>query len=292
MEKPDWTALQAQFEHDHDKYGTTAKDWCNAKGLNYASARRYIKVRKTAQNNSAQSAQNKSAQSKSAQSGKKTRKTREDDKKKILDSSNDADFESCDLVNPLTDDRERDERGYFLPGNTVAVGNPGNTGEPTNAFEKGNQLRRKGGIYARLFPESKQEMFDLSQCATLEDELILTRTRLQTGIEYLQRIAEDLLNAISVEERIALYENYQKTENRMDVLTGRVESITKTLSSMGIDVVNKAKIIHDTARIKNASRKLALEADKLQNEGKGDDTPVASIVDEIQSMNKSGLMSG
>jgi uncharacterized linocin/CFP29 family protein len=78
----------------------------------------------------------------------------------------------------------------------------------------------------------------------------------------------------------------------MDVLTGRVESITKTLSSMGIDVVNKAKIIHDTARIKNASRKLALEADKLQNEGKGDDTPVASIVDEIQSMNKSGLMSG
>jgi hypothetical protein len=288
MEKPDWTALQAQFEHDHDKYGTTAKDWCNAKGLNYASARRYIKVRKTAQNNSAQSAQNKSAQSKSAQdrSNVVKKKNLPRNKKQAKPKSNlsdDADFAKRNTEG-------RDSRGWFIQGNQVALYNEGNP-NPENQFGAYNQAARKSGIYSRLFDESKKEMFEYSRIATLEDELELTRTRMQAGIEFLNRVADDLRSASTMEERISLYENYQKTESRLDVLTGRIESLTKTLSSLGIDVVSKDKIIHDTARIKNASRKLALEADKLQNEGKGDDTPVASIVDEIQSMTKSGLMS-
>jgi hypothetical protein len=81
MATQDWKALQAQFEHDHAKYGTGAKEWCEAKGLNYSSARRYIKVRKAAQSESAQckSAQSaQSAQKPTAQ--KKTRKSVPKDK--------------------------------------------------------------------------------------------------------------------------------------------------------------------------------------------------------------------
>ncbi len=44
MAKPDWGALQHQFLAEHAKKGISPKDWCQAQGLNYASAKRYIKV--------------------------------------------------------------------------------------------------------------------------------------------------------------------------------------------------------------------------------------------------------
>lgn len=52
MAKPDWGALQYQFLADHAKTGISPKEWCEAQGLNYTSARRYIKkptAQKTAQ---------------------------------------------------------------------------------------------------------------------------------------------------------------------------------------------------------------------------------------------------
>lgn len=48
MAKPDWGALQQRFLSDHAVTGVSPKDWCEAQGLNYATARRYIK-RPTAQ---------------------------------------------------------------------------------------------------------------------------------------------------------------------------------------------------------------------------------------------------
>ncbi|WP_370429184.1 terminase small subunit [Klebsiella michiganensis] len=43
MAKPDWGELQQRFLSDHAATGVSSKDWCEAQGLNYASARRYIK---------------------------------------------------------------------------------------------------------------------------------------------------------------------------------------------------------------------------------------------------------
>ncbi|CAI2005004.1 terminase small subunit [Serratia fonticola] len=43
MSKPDWGALQNQFLADHARSGISPTAWCEAKGLNYATARRYIK---------------------------------------------------------------------------------------------------------------------------------------------------------------------------------------------------------------------------------------------------------
>lgn len=57
MAKPDWGELQQRFLSEHAATGVSPKEWCEAQGLNYATARRYIK--KT----SAQTAQ-KSAQKK------------------------------------------------------------------------------------------------------------------------------------------------------------------------------------------------------------------------------------
>ncbi|HCD1473582.1 terminase small subunit [Enterobacter hormaechei] len=43
MAKPDWGVLQQRFLSDHAVTGVSPKDWCEAQGLNYATARRHIK---------------------------------------------------------------------------------------------------------------------------------------------------------------------------------------------------------------------------------------------------------
>ena len=43
MAKPDWGELQQRFLSDHAATGVSPKDCCEAQGLNYATARRYIK---------------------------------------------------------------------------------------------------------------------------------------------------------------------------------------------------------------------------------------------------------
>lgn len=43
MAKLDWGVLQQRFLFDHAATGVSPKEWCEAQGLNYATARRYIK---------------------------------------------------------------------------------------------------------------------------------------------------------------------------------------------------------------------------------------------------------
>lgn len=43
MAKPDWSELQRRFLSEHAVTGVSPKEWCEAQGLNYATARRYIK---------------------------------------------------------------------------------------------------------------------------------------------------------------------------------------------------------------------------------------------------------
>lgn len=71
MAKPDWGALQHQFLAEHAKTGISPKDWCAAQGLNYSSAKRYIKATTYGANSQKKSA-NKSANS---QIGKELKKT-------------------------------------------------------------------------------------------------------------------------------------------------------------------------------------------------------------------------
>ena len=65
--KPDWGVLQQQFLAEHSVTGISPKEWCEIQGLNYATARRYIKkptvqsVQKTAQKK-VRTAQKKNAQ--------------------------------------------------------------------------------------------------------------------------------------------------------------------------------------------------------------------------------------
>ena len=63
MAKPDWGELQQRFLSEHAATGVSPKEWCEAQGLNYATARRYIKKTSAQTAQTAQTAQ-KSAQKK------------------------------------------------------------------------------------------------------------------------------------------------------------------------------------------------------------------------------------
>ncbi len=49
MAKPDWGELQQRFLSEHAATGVSPKEWCEAQGLNYATARRYALFRQKQQ---------------------------------------------------------------------------------------------------------------------------------------------------------------------------------------------------------------------------------------------------
>ncbi len=56
MARPDWGSLQEEFLADHAQSSISPKDWCEAKGLNYSSAKRYIKIANAQKNVKAKTA--------------------------------------------------------------------------------------------------------------------------------------------------------------------------------------------------------------------------------------------
>ncbi|WP_279084115.1 terminase small subunit [Kluyvera ascorbata] len=74
MAKPDWGELQQRFLSEHAKSGISPKEWCEAQGLNYSTAKRYIKVTNYGANSQKESAI-KNANSQKGKTSKKTAKT-------------------------------------------------------------------------------------------------------------------------------------------------------------------------------------------------------------------------
>lgn len=63
MARKDWDELQARFLADHHETGITPKDWCKREALNFASAKRYIKIAGYKSANSQKKSSQKSANS-------------------------------------------------------------------------------------------------------------------------------------------------------------------------------------------------------------------------------------
>lgn len=268
----DWTQLQQQFLADNDKTGITVKDWCEANGLNYQSARRYIKLR-TAQKDNVRNAQSETAQSKKVRNIRKI-KGGKDSVKKLTHSKS----ESADK----TKHKKKDGSAKFKNGK------PGNP-NPSHSFEHGNQHARKHGGYSARFDDTS--LFEEAAEMSLHAELDLCRARALNCIDTMKKIRADMVNADSVDQRIELYNAIASTEQALDRNIVRIESITKTLSSIRIDVVNEQKIMKDTDRIEAATTKLRLEGDKLSKEGKGSITTTGEMIADIVVMGSNGLMS-
>jgi len=280
MAKHDWKALQTEFLRDNAATGITAQQWCENHGLNYQSARRYIKPR------AAQSAQNKQRNTAhSAQRNENAQNCAGGD-----DSVDDDEHVSADASDKTDTAPDQDAKPHGRDGKgRFAQGNAGNTGIPSNAFAPRNQTARKHSAYSKYL--DADELFDAVADSDLHDELIFTRARALSVTKTMKQIMEDLQKAESVETRIELYDKFLKAEQGLDRNIGRIESIERTLSSLQLNAVNVPRLSEDTLRIIAATAKLKAETQKLTAESKDVTTPLSGIVSDIQGMTDNGLMS-
>ncbi|HFI1930226.1 TPA: terminase [Yersinia enterocolitica] len=285
MAKHDWEALQATFLADNATTGITAQQWCEQHGLNYQSARRYIKPRaaQSAQKKPRRTAHNAQPDA-TAQQCANSDDAEEEEQKLSSDTDDDCDPE------PEPDEKPNSGRsgnGRFTKGNRHSEGNAGNP-NPVGAFTPGNQAARKHGAYARYL--NADDLFEAAADSDLHDELIFTRARALSVTKTMRKIHEDLAAAESVEARIELYDKLLKAESALDRNIGRIESIENSLSKLRLDAINGPRLTADMYRIKAATSKLKAETQKLTSEGKGVTTPLSEAVKEVRDSGQDGLL--
>lgn len=287
MAKTDWAKVAADYAAANSKTGISAKDWCDKLGINYQSARRYLKSRGQSPNKpdtfqaAAQSAQKKlrkTAQNgQSAQTATNAQKRKSD--KGMRKSGDERQSSASETVKP----NGRDEAGRFTDGNQ------GNPNPPRNRVVPGNQLPVTHGGYAKYF--SDQSAFDGVDELGLRDELRLCRARVISVTRSINELTELLEQAEKPDEKVEIYGKILRADEALSRNVSRIESIEKTLSSLRVDDVTIPKIEADTDRIKAATRKLTAEANKLERDDGGDTTPIGDMVAELQDMGTGGLMS-
>ncbi|MGL4486150.1 MAG: terminase [Yersinia sp. (in: enterobacteria)] len=297
MAKHDWEKLQAAFLVVHAATGISVQHWCQQQGLNYQSARRYIKLRKTAQKSTAKTAQ--TAQKKSRQAAQNTAsgETVQQDNASDRQKENTRPGRSETLNDrEQTDGSEtkpnsgRTKGGRFTEGNPHAKGNTGNP-HPIGAFVHGNQRARKHGAYAKYL--DADDLFDDAAEADLHDELMFTRSRSLSVTRTLRKMHEDLLATDILAERIALYDKLLKADMALDRNIARIESLENSLSRLRLNGINEPRLLADTARLKAATAKLKAETQKLTAENKDDITTLGQVVASLQGeAAQNGILTG
>ena len=300
MAKTDWEAVAKLFALENERTGISVQDWCEQNGLNYQSARRYLKTR--AQSVTTSKTSRTAAQSstkkpkKNAQTAQKSlrKSNAQNNSAQIKECANaqiepefDDDVELCEPDNP--EYNGRDENGKF------AKGNPGNQ-NPSYSFPEGHQINRTHGGYAKYFDEP--EVFDEVDELSIIDEIRFVRARIIVCTKSLNEIRRDLEKVETLSERVSLYESYVRAEQALDRNIARVESLTRTLSGLKLDKsklrlddVMEPKIVADTEKSRSQKRKLDAETAKIERDQGGDTTPLDEIVGDLQEMGSGGLMS-
>lgn len=228
MAKPDWGALQHQFLAEHAKTGISPKDWCAAQGLNYSSAKRYIKVTTYGANSQKKSA-NKSANSQREKGGaSKNGKVKKNQ--------------------PDTGARSKSPETKPIRGSRTAP--------PTNAFQPGNQNALKHGGYGRRMLLSDAITED-AQMLTLDDELFWLRAASLTAAENIGRWQTELETADS-EQAKDLHDLISQAQKAMHRNTARIESLEYTKAA-----IIKQRV--DAAYREAATEKVELEIDVLKD---------------------------
>lgn len=221
MAKPDWGALQHQFLAEHAKSGISPKDWCEAQGLNYASAKRYIKVtnyRANSQNETAKKSAN-------SQKGKKA------------------------ASKPAPVSREKCETGKVANSSETKPIRGSRTAPPVNPFAPGNQHALKHGGYGRRLLLSDATSED-AQALDLDDELFWLRAANLTAAENIGRWRTMMDDAADEDEKQQFLDNISAAEKAMHRNTARIESLELTKASIEHRLASAEKVTLEADRLK------------------------------------------
>ena len=221
----DWDALLKQYSIDYEAEPVSPAEWCTRIGISYSSAKRYITV-KAAKNEIAL---------RNSQAKKRTPKP------------------------------GRDEKGHFLKGHQIPECVNQNLDNLT-PFQPGNQAARTHGGYSRLIRAEDLAIGDESELDGLIAERRMFRARIASALRTIQE-AEDELEQPGTkddpERLIAINRLIAAANKAIDNSAIRVESLTKTISSIRIDDVNVPRLAADKEKIIAQTDKLRVETEKL-----------------------------
>lgn len=223
-EPRDWAALAEQYSIDYEAEPVSPAEWCSRIGLPYSSAKRYITV-KAAKNEIAL---------RNSQAKKKPKPG-------------------------------RNEKGHFLKGHQIPECVNQNLDNLT-PFQPGNQASRKHGGYSKLIRAEDLAIGDESELDGLIAERRLFRARIASALRTIQECEAKLEDPeiIADKEQLVIINRLISGANKaIEVSAIRVESITKTISSLRIHDVNVPRLAADKEKIIAQTDKLRAETDKL-----------------------------
>ena len=221
----DWDALLKQYSIDYEAEPVSPAEWCTRIGISYSSAKRYITV-KAAKNEIAL---------RNSQAKKRTPKP------------------------------GRDEKGHFLKGHQIPECTGQNMDNLVN-FEKGHTHSLKHGGYAKLIPVEDLAIGDESELIGLVAERRMFRARLASALRTVTELEAELAaeGGRDDSERVAATLRLIRGANEsIERAAARIESLTKTISSIRIDDINGPRLQADHKRIEASEAKLRAETDKL-----------------------------
>lgn len=133
-------------------------------------------------------------------------------------------------------------------------------------FQPGNQASRKHGGYSKLIRAEDLAIGDESELDGLIAERRLFRARIASALRTIQECEAKLEDPeiIADKEQLVIINRLISGANKaIEVSAIRVESITKTISSLRIDDVNVPRLAADKEKIIAQTDKLRAETDKL-----------------------------
>ena len=212
MAKPDWGELQQRFLSEHAKTGISPKEWCEAQGLNYSTAKRYIKIA-----NGSANSQKKSAN-----------KTANSQKEKVAKSKPPAGLvDNCEVAKPSNSPETKRAHYNSRPGNQNAL---------------------KHGGYGRRMLLSDAITED-AQALTLDDELFWLRAANLTAAENIGRWQTELeiADGDTANNLLELISSAQKAMHRN---TARIESLEFTKASIEHRLASTDKVSLEADRLR------------------------------------------
>lgn len=212
MAKPDWGELQQRFLSEHAKTGISPKEWCEAQGLNYSTAKRYIKIANGSANSQKKSA-NGSANSQ---------------KEKVAKSKPPAGLvDNCEVAKPSNSPETKRAHYNSRPGNQNAL---------------------KHGGYGRRMLLSDAITED-AQALTLDDELFWLRAANLTAAENIGRWQTELEIADG-DTANNLHELISSAQKAMHRNTARIESLEFTKASIEHRLASTDKVSLEADRLR------------------------------------------
>lgn len=241
MARNNWNALQIEYIKSYARTGVSVMEWCRKKGLNFASAKRYIKKPETA---FAQMEEIQKGDNREVKAIKKAAKNiaNKNAKSEVIESKEDLE-ENCEI-------------NCESANKTAKSANVANeTAKKTAKVLEGRPIIHGG--YARFFKD--KSAFDVVVDFSLKDEIDLMRQRAIASIENIEKFTDDLKRCTTADDKEVTYKLINAAQNALDRAVARIESLSRTN--------NDIDLVLETIELRKAQTKeTLLKADKLAQE--------------------------